>query len=762
MAETRGCWGIEIGQAGLKALRIQEVEGSTKAVATAFDYVPHAKILSQPDAMPDELIAHALDTFLSRNDVRGDLVALSVPAQQTLIRFIQLPPVEQGKVAQIVSYEAKQQIPFALEDAVWDYQTLGGADESTGYLLDAEVGIFAIKKEQLASAMKPLLDRKVEIEVVQSAAVALYNFLCYDRLKDRPDEPFEAADEYTVLCEMGADNTVLVVTNGAKIWTRVVPIGGNHFTRSLVKDMKLTFAKAEHLKCNATKSPDPKAVFQAMRPVFNDYVTEIQRSVGYFSSVNRNAKIKKVLGVGNGFKLAGLQKFLQQNLQQYPVERVERFEQLVGEKVLGDAVFQENILGFVVPYGLAVQAMGQTRLRTTLLPPEIATARMVRRKKPWAALTAASLLGLLALSAFGYGNVVRSVSESRFGDAEKDVADYNTLATTMKGKYEEVKTRYTGTEERAGKLIGNLNTRMYWPEVYRAINECLPRDTGAALDAADLTKKNRIRVSSITAQRVPDTGLWFTGLTPSQRVYLPQAEAALPPAGPGYIFTLQGQHFHSDETNEASQNREGYIKETLLKNLHQWVLTQPGSMQPVPVEKLGISHATIMTSTFGEVLDPRAASERPADDATPFGIARGAGTGLGSPLSPSSGMGAGPAGAHEGGSARSMTRPGAMMNPAMRSGPGGSHDEGAMVGGAMGGGVGRGLPPGIGGTSPGVESKYKPIVMTTFTIQFVWRPVEHDTRLAERPPLDEAAVAAAAEAAATAQQAAPATESHVE
>ena len=79
--------------------------------------------------------------------------------------------------------------------------------------------------------------------------------------------------------------------------------------------MKLTFAKAEHLKCNATKSPDPRAVFQALRPVFNDYVSEIQRSIGYFSSVNREANVAKVVGLGNGFKLAGLQKFLQQNLQ---------------------------------------------------------------------------------------------------------------------------------------------------------------------------------------------------------------------------------------------------------------------------------------------------------------------------------------------------------------------------------------------------------------------------------------------------------------
>jgi type IV pilus assembly protein PilM len=70
--------------------------------------------------------------------------------------------------------------------------------------------------------------------------------------------------------------------------------------------------------------------------------------------VNRDAKIAKVVGLGNGFKLAGLQKFLQQNLQ-YEVERVDSFDALSGDAVLGAPLFQENILSFAVPYGLALQ-----------------------------------------------------------------------------------------------------------------------------------------------------------------------------------------------------------------------------------------------------------------------------------------------------------------------------------------------------------------------------------------------------------------------
>ncbi len=90
--------------------------------------------------------------------------------------------------------------------------------------------------------------------------------------------------------------------------------------------------------------------------MFNDYVSEIQRSIGYFSSVNRNAKIKKLIGVGNGFKLAGLQKFLQQNLTQFEVERLSGYKGLVGDNVLNAALFEENLLSFAVPYGLALQA----------------------------------------------------------------------------------------------------------------------------------------------------------------------------------------------------------------------------------------------------------------------------------------------------------------------------------------------------------------------------------------------------------------------
>ena len=598
MAENQSVWGIDIGQAGLKAMRLRYAEAAGQVIAVAFDYIPHAKILSQPDAIPDELIQTALSTFLSRNETKGDLIAISVPGQSALTRFIQLPPVEESRVDEIVRYEAKQQIPFALEDVIWDYQTLGGGIVESGFMLGAEVGLFAMKKEGIYSAIKPYVTNKIEIELVQIAPLAMHNFLCYDQIGLRPGQELSDDGEYMIVLDMGTDNTTLLVTNGNKIWIRNVPIGGNHFTRALTKEMKLTFAKAEHLKCNATKAPDPRAVFQALRPVFNDYVSEIQRSIGYFSSVNRDAKITKIVGAGNGFKLAGLQKFLQQNLQ-YEVERVDNFQALVGDSVLNAPLFQENVLSFVVPYGLALQALKLTRIHTTLLPAEIATARKIRRKKPWAVATAASLLFGLAMSTAGYSNVANSVSKSKFGEVEAKVEALKKKKVDYEGKFSAAEGEFKTAQENGEKLVTAIDTRETWLEVFRAIDECLPRDTGNEQDIDDVTLKNRVNIKSVTAKKYGDVSKWFTDLkekSPGTHISMLKQDQDTPPSGAGYVFTLTGEHFRHDPNDDTKQTLN-FVKHYVLSNFQKFEFQQPGTTQLIPIRKLGITHAVFKSES---------------------------------------------------------------------------------------------------------------------------------------------------------------------
>src|SRR5207244_6182173 len=116
-AKRPGVWGIDLGQCALKAIRLEVEDGQVRT--TAFDYIEHPKILSQPDADPDQLTREALEKFLSRNDLKGDVVGIAIPGQSGLARFVKLPPVEEQKIGDVVRVEARQQIPFPLEEVGW-------------------------------------------------------------------------------------------------------------------------------------------------------------------------------------------------------------------------------------------------------------------------------------------------------------------------------------------------------------------------------------------------------------------------------------------------------------------------------------------------------------------------------------------------------------------------------------------------------------------------------------------------------------------
>jgi len=167
-----------------------------------------------------ELIGDALKQFLSRNSVVGDRVAMSVSGQAGLARFIKLPPVEAKKIPDIVKYEAKQQIPFDLNDVIWDYQRMGIGSEEEGFALETEVGLFAMKREAVLRALDPFIRADIEVDIVQLTPLVLYNFMLFDQLGPLPTaEEYDSDNppESLVVISLGTDATDLVISNGFRV-----------------------------------------------------------------------------------------------------------------------------------------------------------------------------------------------------------------------------------------------------------------------------------------------------------------------------------------------------------------------------------------------------------------------------------------------------------------------------------------------------------------------------------------------------------------
>ena len=534
---------------------------------TLSDYIEYPTILSQPESDADELVADAIEQLLAQNESASDNVCISVPGQSGLAKFFKPPPVELKKVADIVRYEARQQIPFDLDEVVWDYQMMPGSIVEEGYALESEVGLFAMKRNQAFSVIEPFEDAGIEVDAVQLAPIALYNMMAHDQLHERveadvfdPDDPPPSI----VLLSIGTDSSDLIVTNGFRIWQRSMPIGGNHFTRQLTKDLKLTFAKAEHLKRNAREAEDPKLIFQTMRPVFNDLVTEVQRSLGFFRSIDKKAEIGEVLLSGNTTKMPGLAAYLGKNLEM-DVRVLEKFDRLSGD-VTSQPTFTDNASSYGVCYGLCLQGLKQAQLKSSLIPSEIVRDRLIRSKKPWTLVAIAA--ALIAMAA-NFGFTEKSWETTRPDLWQTELSQVTTMKQYRdqhESKDGELDAKLQYLNKMGEEVAGNDLGRSKWIELFHVMNSIVPRPKypdGKIPSNEELPIQQRedFYVASMDTKKMSNVKTWWsakveerykdemrnwrdiTGKEPPAYLDLDRG-----PAGEAWIVELQCYHyFNVDE-----------------------------------------------------------------------------------------------------------------------------------------------------------------------------------------------------------------------
>ncbi len=434
MATPRTAWGIDVGNRALKAVKL--VRGANGIRIDDVVVIEHEHVLSNAGDNKESLIQAALNQFAQTHPTKGALIGIGVSGQQSFARFIKLPPVEPRKVPEIVRFEAIQQIPFPLDEVEWSYQLF--SDESSP---DVEVGIFAMRRELVNRHIEFFTSVGLDVNLVQMSPLAVYNAMNYDqRLKGT-----------TMIIDIGAENTDLIIAEGESVWLRSIPIGGNNFTEALTKSFKLRFEKAEELKRNAATSKYARQILQAMRPVFADLVSEIQRSIGFYASVHRDSRIGRVIALGGTFRLPGLQKYLQQNLQ-LEVHRLDRLSAGAPDEARTAAIFNENLLSTVPAYGLALQAMSEGKITSSLLPQKIQRERMWRDKTKWFAVAA-------GVAVVAVGVEVGRIYYDQFrydqtkGSEAKIDADLR-RATGIDKRWQEIESN--GAPER--KLIADINT----------------------------------------------------------------------------------------------------------------------------------------------------------------------------------------------------------------------------------------------------------------------------------------------------------------
>lgn len=305
--ESFSAWGLDCSSAGLKVVELRGKPGSAELTVGECHYFrPEVETLQ--GVSDDDLRRRReqlVKAFVAKCQPKPtDRICVGLSGNKVLGRFIELPPIPNEKLQEIVRYEAAHQIPIALDQVHWNHHVLGDRSQEKVAAARTPVMFLAAKNYQVTEHLTLFQDAGLRVDILQSDCVALHNWFVYDRLSETDDSGA------TLLLDIGSDATNFIVSSRHEVWFRSVAIGGHDYTSALVRHLQLTAEQAERLKRNPALGRRISPAFDAVGPLLEGLVKEIHRAIAAYSAFRRGGQIDRILGLGGGFQMPGLLRHL--------------------------------------------------------------------------------------------------------------------------------------------------------------------------------------------------------------------------------------------------------------------------------------------------------------------------------------------------------------------------------------------------------------------------------------------------------------------
>src|SRR5687767_6206238 len=190
---------VDIG-AGHVACGVFSVGATGRLVLQHFALEPHSSDPSHEGRWSVE-IAQSLGAVSARNKMSGP-AAIAVPGHLALTKFIKTPAVAKEKRSKIIGFEAAENIPYPLEEVVWDHVVV--SDDG----FDLEVMLAASKFDAMQALCSAADTAGFPVERAKPAGLALYHAFRYN---------YPTVQESLIVVNIGAKTTTLLfVAEGVK------------------------------------------------------------------------------------------------------------------------------------------------------------------------------------------------------------------------------------------------------------------------------------------------------------------------------------------------------------------------------------------------------------------------------------------------------------------------------------------------------------------------------------------------------------------
>ncbi len=305
-----------------------------------------------------------------RNFPSDEAAGFTLPGHLALTKYLKIPQAPIKKRHRIVSYEARQNIPYPMSDVTWDECLIDEDD------LDFEIVIAAAKTELLEALTRYGKESKLGTDLIEPSFISLLNGFRYNY----PD-----VSDCSMIVSIGARSTDLIVYEQEKYYSRNLSFGGNTITQSMGDALGIPFADAEIIKQSAIQGEAlPSIEYSAFSDATESFLkrlsVEISRTMAIFKTQGYHHLPQRGFMTGGGSLLPGIENRLSEQLkvsfEAYdPLKRV-RSDDISDQSQLGK---DKRFLGDAI--GMAIGRFLPDSSEINLLPRSILWQRKFKKQQ---------------------------------------------------------------------------------------------------------------------------------------------------------------------------------------------------------------------------------------------------------------------------------------------------------------------------------------------------------------------------------------------
>ncbi len=465
MAKTDRELVVDIGSTGVRCADF-EYPAAGGFVLNKFTHAEYTEQLTESNRTA--IISAALRETLETIKPSTNRVAVCVSGQAAFMRFVKLPPVteEESRVKQIVEYEARQNVPFPMDEVIWDYQLIGGDDE------DLEVMFVVIKNDIVESVIDAITNVSLRPTLVDFAPAALYNVARANHVGD---------NECVMILNIGGRCTNLLFLDGDRYFARTIPIAGFSITQQIAKEFGITAEEAEVLKRRhgfvalggAYEEPESEVaatISKIIRNVMTRLHGELNRSISVYRTQQKGNKPVHLYLAGGSSTMAFTDNFFSEKLR-LDVSYLNPFKIVSLNNDIDVTELQEAAHIFPEVVGVGLRHIVECPVEVSLIPESLRKQQELSKKKPF--LVGGCIAWLLILLIFVIVDMKKTVLfETTADEYQVDVDDLTKKKNDIK-YYQTERSRNVNKFESVKRI---LDQRYIWSELYNELQLAKPED----------------------------------------------------------------------------------------------------------------------------------------------------------------------------------------------------------------------------------------------------------------------------------------------